>query len=155
MQAMTREQRHKIAAEVLGKNRSMVRWVGFGFVATLAIMFMAYEQSTVPKGIDARHAFERLFNPEGENTVYDAAGKAEGRRGFRRKGDVQCSVHTDTDRAYDYDCVATVINRDTCVRYVPFYVQRTSIGRLSRPVDEATGRQILADFKLIGPAKTC
>ena len=157
MQTITREQRHKIAADLAVKNRSSMRWIGFGFVAALAMAFMAYEQTTVPKDIDARHAFERLFNPEGENTVYDATGKPSQRRYFARQGDVQCRVHNDrtNDRAYDYDCVATVVNRYDCIQYVPFYVEPSSIGKISRPVDETTARQILADFKLLADTASC
>lgn len=152
MASMVREQRHRIAEELATRNRGAVRWIGFGFVAALAIGFMAYEKSTVPEGIDARHYFERLFSAGGENTAYDASGKAFTRRGLVREGAVECGVHDDgrNDRAYDYDCVATLKDPNGCTRYFPFYVERSSIGPISRPVSEQAAIEILKQFKLFG-----
>lgn len=149
---IARQQRHAAFEAFASKNRSVIGFVGFGLVAVLALMLQGYEQSTVPRGIDARHYFERLFEPNGENTAYDAAGTAIKRRGLVREGDVQCRVHDGgrNDRGYDYDCVATLRDPNGCTRYYPFYAGSSSIGMIARPVTEADARVILQRFGLLG-----
>ena len=143
----------------LGKRRfeSRGRFVGFGFVAILALMFQGYEQSTVPTGIDARHAFERLFEPGGLNTAYEPSGGPISRRGLVREGEVQCRVHDGggSDRAYDYDCVATLRDPNGCARFFPFYVERSSVGPIARPVTEELARATLRRFGLLSPGQAC
>ena len=68
-----------------------------------------------------------------------------------RNGDVNCRVHDGgrNDRAYDYDCVATLKDPTGCARYYPFYVERSSIGSISRPVTGASAVETLKRFKLL------
>ena len=146
----TAEQRHRIAEQLARKNRGLLTWLGFGFVAILAITFMAFERTTVPSGDAANAAVEQLLQPAGENRVYNLDGKARMERNIAPTGDVKCRVHTDRqgDRAYDYDCVATVTDAKGCRGFVPFYIETSSIGRISRPVSDSSAAAILQSIQL-------
>ena len=146
------QQRHAAMEHVARTNGGMVRWIGFGFVVALTVGLYAYERTTAPRGIDAQHHFERLFKTGGESTAYDAAAKPVTRRGLVRDGEVTCRVHDGgrTDRAYDYDCVAVLKDPNGCTRYYPFYVERSSIGHIARPVNDRDARETLERFKLLG-----
>jgi len=138
-------QRHKAAEEQARKTRGLLSWLGFGFVALLAIMFMAYERTTVPTGFEARAAFERLVDTAAENRVYGLDGKVNIRRNLTLVGNVECRVHTDrrSDRAYDYDCIAAVEDESFCRGFIPFYIETSSIGLISRPVSHDAAMEIL------------
>lgn len=142
---LTTAQRHKLAEEVARKHRALLTWSGFGFVAALAVAFMAYERTTIPQGAAANAAFERLFDPAAMNRVYSLDGKVSTRRNLALAAEVRCSVHTDRrgDRSYDYDCVAMVRDVSNCHGFIPFYVETSSIGLISRPVSDATAAEIL------------
>jgi hypothetical protein len=111
---------------------------------------MAYERTTVPSGDAANAAFEQLLQPGAESRVYNLDGKARMERNIAPTGDVQCRVHTDRrgDRAYDYDCVARVTDSKGCQGFVPFYIETSSIGPISRPVSEASPAAILQGIQL-------
>ena len=97
------------------------------------------------------------LEPGGLNTAYEPSGKPISHRGLVREGEVQCRVHDGggSDRAYDYDCVATLRDPNGCTRFFPFYVERSSVGPIARPVSEDLARATIRRFGLLSPGQAC